>query len=230
MSIPFYRLSDSGLLNWSINLSDKLSSAPSEYHITPEMAEEFALVASQFEEKLHAWITPLTRTPVASEAKKLARQALLTRAKYLVGSINNNPETTSTQREELGILARQAGRPASLPDGPPMVRVLRTNGRTVTIRVKDKPITGSRPSGARGAVIFTCEGDEMPGESSDWRFQCLATRSTRKIDFGHSPHASTIWISARWYNARGDLGPASLGVQVHLPVGMALPKTMRAAA
>lgn len=228
---PFYRLSDVELLSWSTNLSQKLSSAPLEFHITPEMAAELALAVLQFREKLMEWNTPTTRTPVVSAARKIARQELLTRAKYLVKSIDSNPETTSTQREELGIIARKAAQPTSLPDGPPMLSVVRTNGRTVTIRVKDRAITGARPAGTRGAVIFVHEGEEPPRESSDWKLHCLATRTRREIDFGQSTRASTVWISAQWYNARGELGPASQGVRVNLPAWIALPEAgLKAAA
>lgn len=224
---PFYRLSDGELLNWSTNLSQKLTQSPSEFHITPEMAEEFELLVLQFNEELNAWNDPATRTPIASAAKKSAREQLLGRAKYLVKSINSNPETTDTQRDELRIKARKKARPIALPDDVPVVAVERMAGRWVTIQLNGG--RRARPSGSRGAVVFTFEGDELPVESSSWKMQCMTTKSSVEIDFGNSTQANTFWISARWYNARG-MGAACAPVRVNLPAGMVVPVAMRAAA
>ncbi len=224
MSVPYFRMSDANLLVWSNNFSQRLSATPAVFHISPEQAGAYAALNTAFDAALSAWREPVTKTPVASANKKAARENLLNMAKYLVATINNNPATTEAQRDELGIKARKKPSPIPAPSTSPIIDIISVSGRTVTIGLHaTQPGKRGKPKGVKGASVFTFVGDEAPLDPAAWKFEGLITRTKFDIDFANSTQANTVWVTANWFNERGETGAACAPVSINLPASQVVP-------
>lgn len=222
MSKPFYELSDSDLLIWSTAFSGAISASPATFFLTAEQATAYAALNTAFQAALEAWRTAETRTPIASANKKAARSALLESARYLVGVINTNPATTDAMREELGIKARKKPSPIPAPDVSPLIDVLSVSGRTVKIRLHAEGRRG-RPDGVQGAGVFTAVGETEPTDPAQYKFEGLTSKTSFEITFPQSASANTVWITANWYNERGETGVACAPKSVNLPASQVVP-------
>lgn len=233
MSKQFYELSDANLVIWSDSLSEHLTAQPLLFHVTPEQAAAYAGLNTVFGTALFVWRDQSTKTPVASANKKAARENLLAMAKYLVNSINSNPATTDAQRDELGIKARKRPSPIPAPGTWPIIDVIAVSGRTATLGLHATQ-AGKRgkPSGVKGASVFTFVGDEAPADPAVWKFEGLITKTKFDLSFEQSTQANTVWVTANWYNERGQTGVACAPVSINLPAATVVPqgKAMKIAA
>lgn len=227
MSKPYYALSDANLLVWANNFADRLVATPAVFHVTPEQAASMQAKTSTFNTALAAWSDPISRTPIAMTNKTTAREALVELAKYLVNSINSNPATTDAQRDELRIKARKKPSPIPPPSVSPMIDIESVSGRTVDIRLHGGGKRKGRPAGAAGASIFTAIGESAPVEIDQWKFEGLTSKTKFEIVFPESASASTVWITANWYNERGETGVACAPVRVNLPATQVVPVTAK---
>lgn len=231
MAKPFYEMSDTELLAWSNAFSQNVTATPAAFGVTAAQASAYAALNTAFETALSVWRDQSTKTPVASANKKAARVALLDGAKYLVSTINSNPDTTDAHRDQSGIKARKRPTPIPAPSQSPMVDVISVSGRTVTIGLHSDGRRG-RPAGAAGASVFTAASDEAPADTAGWTFEGLITKTKLDISFEQSTAANTVWVTAFWYSARGQSGAACQPVSINLPASNPLPqgKAMKIAA
>ena len=222
MARPYYLMSDTDLLSWATTASEHLTANFAAFQITPQQADDFASRVTAFRIALAAWRDNATRTPIASTNKQAARVALFDGAKYIVATVNSNPATTDAQRDELGIKARKRPTPRPKPSTSPMVDVERVDGRTVTYKMHTSGRRG-RPADVQGASVFTFVGPEAPADPAAWTFEGLMTRTTFSVSFENRTEADTAWVSAFWYNERGQAGSASAPVSVNLPASSVVP-------
>jgi hypothetical protein len=71
-----------------------------------------------------------------------------------------------------------------------------------------------------GAVIFSYIGARPPApeDSESWRFEGLTSRRQFSIHLPSStPPGTTVWITARWFNRRKQLGPAAQPSYANIP-------------
>ncbi len=229
MAEPFYRMSDGDFLAWAAAMSRHLTDAPPAFGISAAQAGAFADLLGGFDAALARWADPATRTPVASAAKRAARQFLLDGARHLVSTINSNPATTDAQRGELGIALRRRPARVQAPADAPIVVVEGTRGRSVTCRLVAPGSGRGRPAGARGAGIYSFVGPAAPtppsppNDPAAWHFEGLMTATRFTLDFARRTDADTVWVSAHWYNARGEPGPSAAPATVNLPANAPLP-------
>lgn len=225
MSKPYYLLSDENLLAWSNTFSHHINAAPEQFGVTADQASAFEALTSTFNTTLAAWRDNSTKTPVAFQNKMTARGALVTMAKYLVSSINSNPATTDAQRDELGIKARKKPTPIPAPSQSPFVKVLSVSGQTVTLSLSATQ-AGKRgkPSGVKGASVFTFVGAVAPTDPAAWKFEGLVTKTKFPLTFDGSTAAATVWVTANWFNERGQTGIACSPVSINLPAATIVPQ------
>jgi hypothetical protein len=104
------------------------------------------------------------------------------------------------------------------------------SGRRVNLRLHSSD-SGRRgiAAGARGANLYSYVGTSAPSDPRDYRFEKMTTRAIAQIDFPPDvPGGATVWLSARWVNARGQAGPAGAPVRLTLQGGAALPEARAA--
>ena len=56
-----------------------------------------------------------------------------------------------------------------------------------------------------------------PNDPAAWHFVGLMTRARFTLDFARRTGADTVWVSAHWYNARGEPDPSAAPASVNLP-------------
>lgn len=211
MSTRWYKLSDTDLLAWLKNFSQKLSATPLLFHITAEQAGTMAGLVSVFENKLSIWREPTSNSSAASQAKQAARIAAVEGAKNLISAITTNPLTTDEQRTELGIPHKNHPTPVPVASTKPLIHVKQVSGSvaTLTIRDSDNQDKRARPTGAMGANLFTFVGENAP-TPDQWKFNGQVTRTKFELELGSTlPAATKVWVTACWYSARGKIGPMS---------------------
>ena len=218
----FHKMTDPALAAWAVANSQHLSETPAAFFISPQQAADYAALVAAFGEALAAWVNPATRTPVASANKRATRNALLDGARYIVSTINSNPAISAAQRDLLGIRARKRPTPIPAPDLSPVVDVDSVSGRTVTLTLHTAGRRG-RPAGVQGASVFTFVGAAAPADPSAWTFEGLITRTRFSVSFEQRTGADTAWVSAFWYNERGQSGEASAPRGINLPAASAGP-------
>jgi hypothetical protein len=225
MSKPFYLMSDTDLLAWSNSFSAHLLASPTVYGITEGQASAYQDLNTAFDTALTAWRDPSTRTPIAMANKTAARDNLLAMAKYLVNSINSSPDTTDAQRDELGIKARKKPSPIPAPSNSPIVEVLSVAGRVVTIGLHaTEGSKRGKPTNVKGASVFTFVGAVAPTDPAAWKFEGLITKTKFDLSFIGPTEASTVWVTANWFNERGETGVACNPVSINLPAASVLPQ------
>ena len=224
MSVSFFRMNDANLMIWSSSFSQHINATSDPFHVTKAQAGIYETLNVAFDSALAIWRDQSTKTPVASANKKAARANLLAMARFLVNSINSNPETTPAQRDQLGIKARK--RPSSIPapKTSPVINVVSVNGRVVSLMLK-ATTAGKRgkPTGVAGSSVFTFVGAVSPTDPAQWKFEGLLTRTKFELSFIDSTAANTVWVTANWYNERGETGAACSPVSINLPASVALP-------
>lgn len=220
MSKPWYQLSDTELLAWLQNFSQRLTAGFAGFHITSAQAADMEALVNSFESALAAWLEPVTRTPIASTAKKNARTAAIEGARNLVATINTNPLTTDAQRDELRIPLRNPPTPVPVPTETPELDISSVNGRTVTVRVHSNTEHGRKPDGVKGANVWTFVGDVPPDELTGFFFWGLSTRNLFEVEFPNSVEpGSKVWFAAGWVNGKGQVGPVCDPVSTHVQFG-----------
>jgi len=223
MTKPYYDLSDANLLLFAENFSQRLTATPAAFQITPQQATALAALVGSFDTTLSAWHDPITRTPIASRNKEAARLNLINELRSLVPFINNNPATTDVQRDELRIKARKRPVPIPTPGQSPLIDIESVSGRTVKIRLHGDGSRKGKPKGVQGASVFTFVGAAAPTEIEQWKFEGLTTKTSFDLNFAESASAGTVWVTANWYNERGETGIASAPKSVNLPASPVVP-------
>lgn len=167
---------------------------------------------------------PETRTSVSIEATRTAIVRMRDAAKPLAQQITGNPAVTNAQLMGLGLLPRTSPSPRPAVQTPPEVRVIKVEGRLVTIGIKQAGLeTSSRPIGSVGAYIFSHIGT-APTDPNAYKFEGLATKKTAQILFPNEvPSGSTVFIAAAWVSQRnGARGFACTPVSATLQGGPVL--------
>src|SRR5262249_7368396 len=122
----------------------------------------------------------------------------------------------------LGLLPRRISTRRNAPDTAPAVFVESVRGRVVNIRVCEAGGINRRRKafGAHASQIFSYVGGEPPTNGRAYQLECTSTRTSATIVFPNSvPSGATVWLSAQWISARGELSTASTPIQFTLQGG-----------
>jgi hypothetical protein len=222
MSQSYYKLSDPNLMLWAQNVTSVLDTSASSYFLTPDVVSAFDNAAARFTNALETWREPTTRTPVASQSKREAREALIEQARHVVNTINSDPRIADTQREAIGIRPRSRPKPIPRPSHPPEIIVESVVGNVVNVRLRGQS-GRARPQGVAGASLFTAVGNDAPTDVSGWTFWGISSLTKLAIEFDQSAAAQTVWVTANWYNERGQTSTVCQPVMVNLPAQSIVP-------
>ncbi len=166
----------------------------------------------------------LTRSPGNIEAKNTAKQNLVAQIRGLVKIAQASPVMNNDKRAALGITVPDTDpTPVPVPEEAPQLDISAVLGRTVKIRLREAS-TGRRkkPVGVSGASILSYIGANTPADMRDWTFEGNDTRLDTQVAFGSGFVPGTkVWLTAFWYNRRGESGPACMPVSAHIGFGVA---------
>jgi len=201
---------DTDFLAWQKNFSTRLSSDSVAFGISPADAAALAILSDSFAAALSLAIEPGSRTRPNIATKNSARAELATRARQLARRIQSDPAVTDAQKIDLGLTPSSAAPPAGGPPrSRPILSVRPLTGGRARLRLADaeSPNHRGKPPGTVGAILFVKIGGAMPTLTQDYSYAGMATTAIHTIQLPPEAHCQEIWITARWFNLRGEEGP-----------------------
>jgi len=215
---------ESDLLEWTANFSLKINTMAAALGLTPLQAASYQAVNDSFAQAYRTAIDPVTRTPTAIVVKNTIKTELVELARSFAAIIQSHPETTDPQRVSLGLTVRRRdGVSIGRPPGKPELTMLSTTGRRAKLKVfAIDEHRRAKPDGVAGAMVLAHVGEEPPLEPWDWCYCCTTTRQEFEVSFPPriAPGAK-VWLTAMWFNRKGQSGPAATPVSTRIGDSMA---------
>jgi len=226
MARNFYYGNGATVVAGSANFASLIATGFASYGLTSAQSTSFGTLNTALQSAYSAAIEPTTRTRVTITTKNQAIKTLRASAILLAKIIYATPTVTDAQLVGLGLLPRSSRTPVPAPTTAPVVEVRSVSGRLVNLRLHsaDSERRGME-HGARGANVYSYVGATPPTDPRDYHFEGMTTRTITQILFPNAvASGATVWLSACWVSARGQLGPASAPVNFTLQGGAVLPE------
>jgi len=205
--------SDADLNSFAINLSAKITLAPTTYGLVAGDATALATLVTAFTSALSTAVTPATRTKTSIAAKDTARAVLVADIRSLARRIQATPTVTAAQKTDLGLPIRDAvPTPVPAPSTKPTLDLAVTDRQKHIIRIADEttPTRRGRPAGTIGCEVFAHVGPTpAPAGLEDWNFKGIATKAEFDVEYAADDAGKQAQIVARWLNRKGETGPVS---------------------
>ncbi len=217
--------SDSGLLHWSRNFQAQLAALadPTSVGLSVQSVTEYTDAQVDYEAKYIDAKDPRTRGGATVHAKNESRAALVALSRSFAMTITNCQGVADEERLEFGLTVPDNKQtPVPPPELAPEIDLFPPVVRTVKLRLHNQTMLGrrGRPTGAIGAAIFSYVGELPPAmdQMELWKFEMLTSETTAQVSFpSTAPAGSTVWLTASWYNHRGEQSPMTTPVHVNLP-------------
>jgi hypothetical protein len=221
MADNFYSKTELILATGALNLATTVGTDPVTWGATATELTNYTALATSYSNALDVALAPATRTRVTVEQKNVLKKSLRTATVNLSRIISASSSVTNAMLIEVGLNPRPTRQPRPLPLMPPAVDILSVVGRLMKGRVHStEEEKRGLPFGATGANIFSYVGPTPATDPREYHFQGMTTRALFEVNFPNSvPSGATVWISASWVNARGQIGIASTPVSFTLQGG-----------
>ena len=210
---------DRQLLAVSTTIADGVAPAPEDFGLDAPAVAELRSLTAAFADALAAATDPKTRGHATVFAKSEAKKLLAAYLRRVVRNIQGCIKVSDQQRTDLGLPVRKAVQtPVPPPTAKPRATAAAGPGRTLQVTVQD-PDDGrrSRPDGAAGTTILSYVGEVPPADVSGWTFEQNVSGREATLYFNASlPPGTLVWVTAFYYNARGQSGPAATPACDHL--------------
>lgn len=211
---------DVDLLQWSRNLSARISADPQSVFLTPQQAAEYATLHLAYAQAFQLSQNPGTAAPSSFVEKDRARDELKRMARQLTGWIRAQG-VTDAQRIALGLRPRRQGRGALIPrpDHDPLLQIISVSGCAISVRLHDRtaPTRKGKPARVNSVVLFRWVGDNPPTDLSAWGAPLHKSVARFTVDFPPELTPGTkVWLTAQWVNARGEPGPGCAPVSTRI--------------
>jgi hypothetical protein len=218
MSRSFYLGTDAQLLNGAQNFASRIATEFGSLGLTSAQAADYQTASSNYGRAYETAITPATRTRGAVAAKDLTAKRLRDISASFAKIIDAQPNVTPEQKIDLGLAVRSAPTPIPVPQVVPLLEILGVRGNNVTGRVRNADTSRrSRPTGTKGAKIYSFVGSAPSDNIADWKFEGDTTKAEFLVEFPQSVAPfSKVWLTAQWINPRLQAGPACTPVATNL--------------
>jgi hypothetical protein len=228
MAIPvFPPAKENELQAWSLNWSTLITAQPTSVGLSAAQATAYAALHATWSAAYALVITPAGNSKANVAAKNLAKENLLNGpggAWELVDIVQAFPGTTDAMRVELGLRIPDVSPTAiGVPQQPPLLSILSTSGRTMTIRLRDKdnPDRRGKPKGVQGATVLYYVGENAPADPALWLFLLNDSRTKFPGDIPPVvPAGSKVWVTAFWFNNRKQSSPVASAESVRVDDGI----------
>ncbi len=217
----FLPRTDEGLLSFATPFSDKITATPIPFGVTAAIATLLASKLTAYSMALLASQDPATRGPGTIQQKNTCRGDLRSYIRSVARQIQGTITVTDDQRQELGLTIPAPHTPIGVPTAAMIVEVVKRMGTQVRVRLHDGSSSrGAKPNGCAGARVYTFIGTAPPVNVDDYTFEGQATRTLVDLEFptGTAPGA-LVWITACWYNPRGECGIAAAPISTNIAGG-----------
>ncbi len=214
---------ESELRTWCSTFSQVVADDPAASGLGDAQSDEYAAAVSAFAAAYQLANKPATRSPGNIEIKNTKKDALLVLTRKLVKQAQASPVMTNDKRAALGITIPDVDpTPVPVPEVAPQLDVVSVAARTVKVRLRDAA-TGNRkkPAGVAGAAVLSYVGATVPADMRGWFFEGNTTRLDTEVEFSATvPTGSQVWLTAFWFNRRGESGPACPPMSTHVGFGV----------
>lgn len=215
MAAPAYLPArDADLLAWAQSFSAHITATPTVYGLVAGQATVLAGLVTAYQTALATATNPATRTKPSVAAKDDARNALVLLIQSYVAIVQGYPAITPTLIEQLGLTVRKTSRtPIPAPLTVPVIAVLSCFSLLARFALADEstPLLKRKPFGYQGAEVYYKIGGTapIPGVLTGMTFQLLQTRTPFQFSLPGTASGETVYVVARWVNAKGQPGPLS---------------------
>jgi hypothetical protein len=224
MSKPFYNSTEAELASGAQNVVDIVTPAVATYGVTAATMTTYAGLTTSYQSLLELATEPATRTSVAIENKNVAKKSLREASVNLSKIFTATSTVTNAMLLALRMNPRVVPQPRPVWPYAPTIDVVKVTNRLVDIHVHDSTSESRElPFGVESANIYSYVGPTAPEDPREYHFEGATSRAKAQIIFPDSvPSGATIWLSAQWVSARGQLSPGSTPISFTLQGG-ALP-------
>jgi hypothetical protein len=222
MSADWLNKTDEGLRVQAEQFSGYVSANTVAIGLVAGDATTLASNVTAYQDKLAVSSNDSTRTPVAIAEKDTAKAVLIANLRSLGRRLQANPNLSDAQRVALTLPVRDTNPTPSQPlVTRPVVSIIGVAATDVAARAHDEltPNSRKKPPGAIGLQYFSWVGPATPPlDLERWRFEGVASRSQFVMGFHLEDAGKPITVVARWFNRKGEVGPASFPVTTALAV------------
>jgi hypothetical protein len=208
------------LVTFTNNFAEQLTAKFAQVGRTSQDATAFAALNAAWVASYATASNPPTRTKPSVQAKNTARRACVAKLRELAGLIQKFSGTTNELRADFLLPIPAQRSPIAIPTAIPNIEVRNRYGNTVVIRLSEP--TGRRvmPKGVQGARVYTYVGPTAPTDPNAYFLEGQTTRNEVELQFDTAlTPGTTVWITAAYYNPRGQLGPGATPISTVLAGG-----------
>jgi hypothetical protein len=202
---------DADLASWATSAIAVLTPAATSYGISTAQLAEFTTAANSYKAALEVSSSGQTRTRATIAAKDAARATFRAVARNIVNVIRSYPPITAQQLLQLGVRPRTSRVPVPPPTDRPVLAIEKVDGWTVSVRLTTgQGGTRGKLKGTLGATVLSFVGPVAPNDTRLWKIEGQTGRTILDVVFSDSLAPGTkVWLTAYWYNARGQASPPS---------------------
>jgi hypothetical protein len=235
MPRDFYPRADAQVLEFTRNMSVRVSADPQAYGFSDQIAADYAAVQQAFAQAFAATSANGTNCSTAYQVKKDAAVALEQATRSLARQMKADPDVSAVLLQNVA-LSRTGPRRnhVQVPSDPPVMQIVDQRGSTLTLTVFESGSTRrGLPRDVSSVSICGFVGDQPAVNIKDFFQMRESSRANRvTVQFSQQlPLGTKVWLTARWRNARGEAGPGCAPVYAYLGLSVPLPgANLRAAA
>ena len=216
----FFPSADVALRNWAAVFSANITGRSESLGVPDPVAQALATKQAAYAVSLEAATNPTTRGESTVRAKDRDKKILVAEIRAVARFLQGSMTVTDAQREDLGLPVHDRRYPpVPVPAEKPGVGLIALDGNTLRV-VLSTGAGRAKPAGVAGASLFSFVGEQVPADLSGWTFMGNTTRTTADMDFGAALQpGAKVWVTAFWYNPRGQSGDAAAPVSTRLAGG-----------
>lgn len=216
----FVPAEESKLVPFTNNFAEQLTAHAVAVGLTSGDATSFAALNTAWVESYATATAPSTRTKEAITAKRLAKKACVSALRVLSKRIQSFPGTTDMLRDAFGLPIYKTRTPIGVPEEIPTAEVVERVGTKVVLQLHAPDGKRTLPKGVDGMRVYSFVGETPPDTVTGWFEEGQITTSRVELNFDASlPPGTKVWISAAYYNPRGQLGEGCSPVSTFLAGG-----------
>ena len=208
------------LIAWSGPFITTLSDDPPAFGATIDQCADYKTTRDRL---VSAWdVVNAAETDTRPARVRLgdAKRHLVNATRSLVDVLQAWPQQTDENRAKLKLHIRdRTPTRKPRPKHPPLVEMLAQRGRTVEFRLRDATDENrrGRPVNVAGASVLSHVGDAPPDDVEGWKFEGIITKVKFPVEFPSTvAPGSKVWVTAVWFNDRGESGPPSRPFGTHI--------------
>jgi len=208
---------DQDLAAWAANYATLTRANYADYGLTEADALAIAAYSDAYRSALLAATDPATRTRATVNAKDDARANARSVFRRTAALVQAFPGITGATLATLGLTIRSTNRtPTPPPATAPILTLLSQANGTIRLAIADtaSPLLRRKPPGVLGAELVYVASATPPVSWANAKCVGLRTRTPFQIAITDVPAGDKVWMSARWINRRGEVGPYAVATPV----------------